>query len=253
MLQVIMEMKVYYAALAVFLLVGVIGKFAEWSSMRTLLKASRNVKETENHSLIKQMKLGYTNAYKLNYGVNNTKAFIEKYLAKNKVFNIPADFISSLEEKMILLCGLSCLIAMLASVYTKKEPMALVFVTGVGVITVLTLRLFGTFFSAGRMKEQFMVCMVDYFENVLQNRLKNHRKDSGKISPVMENTPRAPKLNPNKSIRSKVAAGTQTAATQTDDATVSSAAEELSGGMKSATELTPEEIIVEEIIKEFFP
>lgn len=46
--------------------IGAAGRMADWFSMHSLLKASRNVKETENHNLIKQMKLGYTNAYRLN-------------------------------------------------------------------------------------------------------------------------------------------------------------------------------------------
>lgn len=230
MVNFIMAMKAYYISLAAFLFIGIVSSFAEWNSMRRLLKASRNVKEAENHNLIKQMKLGYTNAYKLNYGVNNTKVFIEKYLAKNKVFKLPSAFVASLEEKMMLLSGISCLVGILVTVYMGKSPQELVFVTGVGIICVLSLRLCGSFFSSYALRQQFMIYMVDYFENVLQNRLHNHKKDSGKIIPVSTVGPKEPKLQNNQNPKEKAPANTQTAAAQ-----------------------TPEELLVEEIIKEFFP
>lgn len=230
MLKLVMSMKGYYIALGIFMVIGIVGKFSEWRSMRKLLKASRNVKENDNHSLIKQMKLGYTNAYKLNYGVNNTKVFIEKYLAKNKVLGFPAAFVTSLEEKMILLCGISCLSAILYTVFYRKAMAEIVFVTGVGIISVLCLRLFGSFFSSYDMKQEFMIYMIDYFENVLQNRLHNHKKDSGRIIPVGGTGPKEPKLHENQPAKQKTSANTQTAAAQLS-----------------------EELIVEEIIKEFFP
>ena len=99
MLDLIVVMKEYYIALAVFIAIGAAGRMADWFSMHSLLKASRNVKETENHNLIKQMKLGYTNAYRLNYGVNNTKAFIEKYLVKNKIGKLSVSFVSVFRRK----------------------------------------------------------------------------------------------------------------------------------------------------------
>lgn len=234
MLDLIVVMKEYYIALAVFIAIGAAGRMVDWFSMHSLLKASRNVKETENHNLIKQMKLGYTNAYRLNYGVNNTKAFIEKYLVKNKIGKLSVSFVSSLEEKMMLMCGISCLAAVLFSVYAEKGSIQVIFVTGAGVMAVLLLRLFGTFFSSYELKQQFMIYMVDYFENVLQNRLKNHRKDNGRVSIAAENNPKDPKFKPDISVAVGSSVKGQTAAAK-------------------AVEKSPEETIVEEIIKEFFP
>ena len=45
MVNFIMAMKAYYISLAAFLFIGIVSSFAEWNSMRRLLKASRNVKE----------------------------------------------------------------------------------------------------------------------------------------------------------------------------------------------------------------
>lgn len=239
MKDLLMAGKEYYIFLNVLLCFTVVVQMAGFISMKKLLKAARNVKETENHNLIKQMKLGYTNAYKLSYGVNNTKVFIEKYLMKNKVLGLPMRFIATIDEKMCLCVAIGTIGALLLSVYREQSMLQLIFVTGVGIMYVLALRLVGSVLSAYEMKNEFMVCMTDYFENVLQNRLKNHKRDSGKIISVGGVRPKEPKLHENSDIKEvkpvketkeKVAANRQTAAAQ-----------------------TPEEQIVEDIIKEFFP
>lgn len=230
MLNIFMAQKEYYIALGVFLIVGFICEFARWLMMRKLLNAAKSIKESENHSLIKQMKLGYTNAYKLNYDVNNTGAFIEKYLCRYKMGKISLSFISSIDEKMILLCGISCLLAIMQIVISGKSTENIIFVTGFGVLSVFVLKLFASFFSVDEMHRRFMVLMEDYFENVLKNRLSNHKKDNRKIIAMEERFPKTPKTTEGQAAFVKPQADSQTAAAKSS-----------------------EEAIVEEIIKEFFP
>lgn len=230
MLNMLINQNTYYIMLGVFLMVGVVGEFIQWYAMKKLLSAAKSVKETENHNLIKQMKLGYTNAYKLNYSVNNTNAFIEKYLCRYKIGRFSLSFISSIDEKMILMCGICCVFTIMMTLNSGTQAHNIIFSAGFGVMAVFLLRLASAVFAIGEMREQFVVLMVDYFENVLKNRLSNHKKDNKKIVPMEEKLPKAPKTKSDAQTFVKPNVESQTAAAKSS-----------------------EEAIVEEIIREFFP
>lgn len=230
MLNFITAQKGYCIVLGVLLLSAFVCKFAEWKTMKGLLQAARSVKENESHNLIKQMKLGYTNAYKLNYEVNNTDVFIEKYLNRCTVGRFSLSFVGTLDEKIMLLCGMACLISIMSAFYLGVSTENIIFASGFGVMSVFVVRLISAVFSVEQIKRQFMVLMVDYFENVLKNRLTNHRKDSRKIIAAEDRFPKMPKPKEEKDDFSESEIDSQTAAAKTS-----------------------EEAIVEEIIKEFFP
>jgi len=225
-----MAQKEYCIALGVLLFVAFVGKVSEWRAMKKLLRAAKSVKENESHNLIKQMKLGYTNAYKLNYDVNNTNAFIEKYLTRFKVGKFSLSFISTLDEKIMLLCGISCLVSIMSTVYSGVTIEKIIFLSGFGVLSVFVVRLLSAIFPVEQMRQQFVVIMVDYFENVLKNRLTNHKKDNKKIIPAEDRFPKTPKIKEDKAAFCEPEIDSQTAAAKSS-----------------------EEAIVEEIIREFFP
>lgn len=230
MLDIFWGMRGYYVPMMVMIVLGAAGRIVEWASMQRLLRASRSVKESENHDLIRQMKTGYVNAYRLNYGVRNTRAFIEKYLSRHQVMHLPSSFLATLDDKMMLLCGIFCIWAVVFAARAGRSVMELAIMAGFGISAVLMLRLVGSFFSSKSLKKQFMSYMVDYFENVLQNRLHNHRKDVGKGTALGEERPAGPRAKEEKRERESVFAASQTAAARPMD-----------------------ELVVEEIIKEFFP
>lgn len=241
MLNIIMSQKEYCIALCVLLTVALAGKLAEWRTMNKLLHAAKSVKETESHNLIKQMKLGYTNAYKLNYDVNNTNAFIEKYLGRCKVGKFSMSFIGTLDEKIMLLCGIICLISIMSAFYSGVTTENVVIASGLGVLSVFIVRLFSVVFSVEQKRQQFVVLMVDYFENVLKNRLSNHKKDNKKIISAEDRFPKNPKPKEAKAVFGESEKAAKAAFGESEPDSQTAAAK------------TSEEAIVEEIIREFFP
>lgn len=262
MLELIMNQREYFIILSLITLVNVCGSLLEWGTFRSLLKAAHNVKDLHNHSLIKQMKQGYTNSYKLNYNVKNTNVFIEKYLYRYKVMGLPLSFIETLSEKMTLLCSVLCLGVILFQTQKDTTAIAIFYSTGIGLMAVLVQRLVNSFFSSYEKKHQFMILMQDYFDNVLENRLNNHKKDNKKALNIDGDWPPEPQnAEQNAPSEDKALKQAAVALDQTTVKSEESVLDQKVGKAKSASrhmkdkgkETASEEQIVEDIIREFFP
>lgn len=262
MIEQIIYQREYYIILTLITLVSVVGSLLEWGTFRSLLKAAHNVKDLNNHTLIKQMKQGYSNSFKLNYNVKNTNAFIEKYLCRYKVMGMRLSFVETLGEKLTLLCAALCLSVIIYDMQQSMPLMAVFYTTSFGLLAVLVQRLVDSFFSSYEKKRQFMILMQDYFDNVLENRLNNHKKDGKKAQNLDAGWPPEPQ-NMEQEIQSEEKVLKQAAAAldDTNAKTAKTTAKQSERLLKPTGrrakekmgERSSEEQIVEDIIREFFP
>lgn len=151
-------------------MLGVLFKVAQTFIYINLMEESENVPASKN-KLIKQMKMKFENCFKLNLGVNNVEAFVDKYMYKYKIcgisiynFNRVPIIAAWLSGVMGIVCGCICYLenysVKLGSVYE---------IYGIG--SVIILKLAEIILDTSHKKNVLYVNLIDFFENSLVNHL----------------------------------------------------------------------------------
>lgn len=154
----------------VITIMGVLFKVAQALIYINLMEESENVPASKN-KLIKQMKLKFENCFKLNLGVNNIEAFVDKYMYKHKVcglsiynFNkipiIAAWFGGLLGIVSGCICYLENISVRTGSIYE---------IYGIG--SIIILKLSEIILDTAHKKNIVYINLIDFFENSLVNHL----------------------------------------------------------------------------------
>lgn len=136
-----------------------------------MLRASRNMGRTKN-KLLKKMKIKFETFYKLNIGVNNVDAFVDKYINNHKFFGIWLITWENLCGQVIILCALIGSVgALLGGIYEVNRQ-GILSVFSVGILTSGLLITFWGLLNLALKKELIRLNVVDYLDNYLKKRLE---------------------------------------------------------------------------------
>lgn len=169
MMQFLTTGKAIYVLVAICA-AGVFSKLLARNLYRRLIKQSDNMMGTNNRFL-KQVKQKVENAYRVNTGINNVSALIERQLYQCRLMGINMRTWDNLSTNTSLLCfllgGAGAFLA-----FRAEAPMGTIVLYGASGVL---LGVFNLFFdnlmdTAGK-RQQLLVHMRDYTENVLLGRL----------------------------------------------------------------------------------
>lgn len=146
-----------------------------------LLKQAENIPNSKN-KLIKQMKLKYENCYKLNLGVNNVNAFVDKYMHKHRVCGISMHSFVRLPIMIMLfniilgtasgvLCymmGLSDRVGALYELY--------------GAASAVLIILSGLLLDTGYKRRLVRINLVEFFDNSFANHLGHEAVEAAAVT-----------------------------------------------------------------------
>ena len=165
--------------LAAICLMGVISRLAPRRAYRRLMKETDNMTLTRNRFL-RDMKQKAENTYRLNQGVRNTRAYLEKQLYHCRFLGISLSGWGNLSGQLTVLCFLAGAAAAFGSYWYRCDNYYIVLYSSVGMMTGLFTMMVDYGVNLGERRQQLLAALQDYLENSLFQRLE---KD---IAPVVD-------------------------------------------------------------------
>lgn len=160
-------------ALYVLTAVCVLGLFSRLMA-RNLYK--RLIKETDNMTLTKnrylrELKQKAENTYRLNQGIHNTKAYLEKQLTGYRFLGLTLNGWGNLSGQFTVLCFLLGGAAAFASYWYRCDNYYIILYGTVGIMTGLLTLFVDCGINLPERKNQLLNALQDYMENSLFHRL----------------------------------------------------------------------------------
>jgi len=151
-------------------MIGVLFKIVQAIIYINLMGESENVPASRN-KLIKQMKLKFENCFKLNLGVNNVGAFVDKYMYKHKICGISIynfNRIPIVAAWLSGVTGITCgCICYLENYSVRMGSMYEIY----GIGSIIILKLVDIILDTTHKKDVVYINLLDFFENSLVNHL----------------------------------------------------------------------------------
>lgn len=143
------------------------------------------MKETDNMTLtrnrfLRDLKQKAENTYRLNQGVRNTRAYLEKQLYHCRFLGISLSGWGNLSGQLTVLCFLAGAAAAFGSYWYRCDNYYIVLYSSVGMMTGLFTMMVDYGVNLGERRQQLLAALQDYLENSLFQRLE---KD---IAPVVD-------------------------------------------------------------------
>ncbi len=169
MLQILESGQALYALAAVCVL-GILARLTARTLYRRLIRETDNMALTKNRYL-REFKQKAENTYRLNQGIHNTQAYLEKQLTAYRFLGITLNGWTNLAGQMTVLCFLLGGAGSFLSYWYRCDSYYIVLYASAGILMgLLTLFLdIGVNLSEKRL--QLLCVMQDYLENSLFNRL----------------------------------------------------------------------------------
>lgn len=169
MLEFLETGKALYVLAAVCAL-GLLGRLVTRSLYKRLMKETDNMTLTKNRYL-RELKQKAENAYRLNQGIQNTEAYLEKQLMNYRFFGLTLNGWGNLSNQFTVLCFLAGGTAAFLSYWYRCDNYYIVLYGTVGILA----GLFTLFVDCGvnltERKLQLLNALQDYLENSLFHRL----------------------------------------------------------------------------------
>lgn len=165
--------------LAAICLMGVISRLTPRRAYRRLMKETDNMTLTRNRFL-RDLKQKAENTYRLNQGVRNTRAYLEKQLYHCRFLGISLSGWGNLSGQLTVLCFLAGAAAAFGSYWYRCDNYYIVLYSSVGMMTGLFTMMVDYGVNLGERRQQLLAALQDYLENSLFQRLE---KD---IAPVVD-------------------------------------------------------------------
>lgn len=182
MLQFLETGNALYVLCAVCLL-GVMSRFIARNLYRRLLKETDNMTLTKNR-FMRELKQKTENTYRLNQGIHNTQAYIEKQLLGYRRLGTSLNGWTSFGGQMTLLCFLTGGAAAFGAYWFRCDNYYVVLYGSMGILSGLFTMLVDYGVNLGEKKRQLVSSLQDYLENSLFNRLS--KEMAAAAMPVME-------------------------------------------------------------------
>lgn len=185
MLQFLETGKALYVLTAICLL-GVLSRFTARGLYKRLIKETDNMTLTKNR-FMRELKQKTENTYRLNQGIHNTQAYLEKQLYGYRFIGLSLNGWTSFASQMTLLCFLAGGAAAFGAYWFRCDNYYIVLYGSMGILTGLFTMLIDYGVNLGGKKQQLVLALQDYLENSLFNRLS---KETGATINMMEDTAR---------------------------------------------------------------
>ena len=185
MLQFLETGKALYVLTEICLL-GVLSRFMARSLYKRLIKETDNMTLTKNR-FMRELKQKTENTYRLNQGIHNTQAYLEKQLYGYRFAGLSLNGWTSFAGQMTLLCFLAGGVAAFGAYWFRCDNYYIVLYGSMGIITGLFTMLIDYGVNLSEKKQQLLLSLQDYLENSLFNRLS---KEAGPAISLMEDETR---------------------------------------------------------------
>lgn len=187
MMQLLETGRALYV-LAGICLMGILTRGLTRHLYKGLLKESTNLTVTKNRTL-KELKTRAENAYRVNQGMRDTGAWLEHQLNEMKIMGFTLNGWSGLAMQWTWLCLLAGGTGAFLAYWYRLDTSCMV-LYGAGGILMAMLTLVFDGVTAGVRREQLMMALQDYLENVMYPRmsrnqpLDNENPVSGVLKPA---------------------------------------------------------------------
>lgn len=171
---------VLYAMLGICV-ICVLGKLIANGTYKRLIRQAENMASAKD-SFLKRLKLKYESTYRLNEGVNNVPAFVEKNLYQYKKMGITLRRLESLAIHGALLCLLAGVCATLAAFWYQTEIRTMILQFAVGIILGLVLVFADSVMDTGTKRDALLANICDYLENILVVRVPSENTEEEEAS-----------------------------------------------------------------------
>lgn len=165
MMEYLEKGYVLYAMLGICV-IGILGKLIANGTYKRLIRQAENMASAKD-SFLKRLKLKYESTYRLNEGVNNVPAFVEKNLYQYKKMGITLRRLESLAIHGALLCLLAGVCATLGSFLYQTEIKTMILQFAAGIILGLVLVFADSVMDTGTKRDALLANICDYLENIL--------------------------------------------------------------------------------------
>lgn len=169
MLQLLETGKALYV-LAAICLMGMVTRVIARNLYKRLIKETDNMTLTKNRYL-RELKQKTENTYRLNQGIHNTQAYLEKQLYGYRFAGLSLHGWTSLSGQLTLLCLLAGGGAAFASYWYRCDNYYIVLYGSVGLLSGLLTMLVDYGVNLSGKHQQLLNSLQDYMENSLFNRL----------------------------------------------------------------------------------
>lgn len=197
MLQFLETGKALYVLTAICLM-GVLSRFMARSLYKRLIKETDNMTLTKNR-FMRELKQKTENTYRLNQGIHNTQAYLEKQLYGYRFAGLSLNGWTSFAGQMTLLCFLAGGAAAFGAYWFRCDSYYIVLYGSMGILTGLFTMLIDYGVNLSEKKQQLLLALQDYMENSLFNRLS---KETGvSINKLEDDTRETARSGSRESIR----------------------------------------------------
>ena len=180
--------KALYVLAAVCAL-GLLTRLMARNSYKRLIRETDNMTLTKNRYL-RELKQKAENAYRLNQGIQNTQAYLEKQLTSYHFLGLSLNGWGNLSSQFTVLCFLCGGIAAFASYWYRCDNYYIVLYGTVGILTGLLTLFVDCGVNLSEKRAQLLNALQDYMENSLFHRLARENasvmEDSGRESASRE-------------------------------------------------------------------
>lgn len=169
MLEFLETGKALYVLAAVCVL-GLIGRLVARNLYKRLTKETDNMTLTKNRYL-RELKQKTENTYRLNQGIRNSRAYLEKQLGSYRFLGMTLSGWGSFGGQMTILCFLLGGAASFGAYWYRCDSYYIVLYGSVGILTGLFTMVADYWANLSERRQQLLNALQDYMENSLFNRL----------------------------------------------------------------------------------
>lgn len=226
-MEILLQEKVLQIIIALMASLGVVAKLFSWVSYKRLEKATSNMNESKN-TFTRRIKLKFENCYKLNLDIKNVSAFVEKYVRGYKQSGIPLVYFAKTLQVVAVLIGIVSLSGAFLQYVNGYDMKTVSEVVISGILGELIVLLFEIVFDTKSLPGRISTNLEEYLENVFSRRLQLEYDDSV-LKPVIS----------------------EEEVYQMGDVHTAASKVRLKKARKPETQVSEEETVIREIIKEF--
>ncbi len=183
MLQILESGQALYVLAAVCVL-GLLARLTARTLYRRLIRETDNMALTKNRYL-REFKQKAENTYRLNQGIANTQAYLEKQLAAYHFLGLGLNGWTNLAGQMTLLCFLLGGVGSFMAYWYRCDTYYIVLYATIGILTGLLTMFLDVGINLPEKRSQLICALQDYLENSLWGRLARE------TAAAMEEGPRA--------------------------------------------------------------
>lgn len=169
MLEFLETGKALYVLTAVCIL-GLLSRLTARNLYKRLIRETDNMTLTKNRCL-RDLKQKAENTYRLNLGIHNTKAYLEKQLAGYRFMGFTLNGWGNLASQLTVLCFLFGGSAAFGAYWYRCDSYYVVLYGTVGLLSGLLTLFLDCGINLAERKNQLLNSLQDYLENSLFNRL----------------------------------------------------------------------------------